>query len=934
MLVFTLMSVGFYFVVTGEQKIAASDRDNAVAFYGAEGALEKMSSDLAAFFVTHTSPTPSQIDGLTATAYRPTIPGVTFATTGGYTILYQTATGGTTLASTVKAIGGSGPLAGLQGIVTPFTLQVIAQGPNNTEVKLTREVQEVAVPVFSFGIFSENDLSFFAGPAFNFGGRVHTNANLFLAEGNGNTLTLADKVTAYQDVIRTQLSNGWATSSNYTGTVNVLQTPGNYRALASTEGSVTGGPGSATNTNWRTLSLSTYNGNIRTRATGAKMLNLALALAGGTPIDMLRRPPSGEDPTSGIGSARFFNQASMRILLSDTAAAITGLPGVSTNAPLALNASLNTGGTPTLPTDSCHPPVALSPGYAADNDYMSPANTTLLGGYIKIEIQLNATPGTWQDVTQEVLSLGISRDIQAPPPAGCPNISILRLQRERPIQMAQPASSRSSGGSLAASTTYYYVVTALGAWGETLGTEKSQATSSSNKTITLNWGTVFPGATGYKVYRGTSAAGENGYINVSGGMTVTSGSTTSYTDTGGTALTAATPPTSILTTSGATTTATNFVPINMYDTREGEVRDVTATGVSLNGIMNIVEVDVNNLQKWFGNTLCTGSTVPTSCPSGALALSNSGYILYVSDRRGNQDGSGNETGEYGNEDGINPSSSTGTPDTVRDAAEDVNVNGALDTYGATPHPIAVDSTTGSPWPTFMTTATPLTRITAAQGRKNSVVLFRRALRLVNGALGNLPPLTHANCTVATGGFTAVAENPVYILGDYNADTTNGWNNATGFCHVAAAVIGDAVTLLSSIWDDSDSFTNPTDPNGRAGATTWYRTAIISGKNFAFTRPTGYTTYQDFGTDGGTHNFLRYLEDWGGQTLNYRGSIVSFYIARQALGIYKCCTTVYSPPSRGYNFDVDFLNISLLPPGTPRFTDVNALSFKQAILPTQ
>jgi hypothetical protein len=32
--------------------------------------------------------------------------------------------------------------------------------------------------------------------------------------------------------------------------------------------------------------------------------------------------------------------------------------------------------------------------------------------------------------------------------------------------------------------------------------------------------------------------------------------------------------------------------------------------------------------------------------------------------------------------------------------------------------------------------------------------------------------------------------------------------------------------------------------------------------------------------------------------------------------------------------VDFLNISLLPPGTPRFTDVNALSFKQAILPTQ
>jgi hypothetical protein len=25
---------------------------------------------------------------------------------------------------------------------------------------------------------------------------------------------------------------------------------------------------------------------------------------------------------------------------------------------------------------------------------------------------------------------------------------------------------------------------------------------------------------------------------------------------------------------------------------------------------------------------------------------------------------------------------------------------------------------------------------------------------------------------------------------------------------------------------------------------------------------------DFGTDGGVHNFLRYLEEWGGQTSNY------------------------------------------------------------------
>lgn len=107
---------------------------------------------------------------------------------------------------------------------------------------------------------------------------------------------------------------------------------------------------------------------------------------------------------------------------------------------------------------------------------------------------------------------------------------------------------------------------------------------------------------------------------------------------------------------------------------------------------------------------------------------------------------------------------------------------------------------------------------------------------------------------------------------------------------------------------------------------------MGGKNLSFPQPTWGNL--DSGTDGGVHNFLRYIENWGGQTLNYRGSLVSFYIARQATGIYKCCNVVYSPPSRGYNFDIDFQSIAKLPPGTPRFTDVNALSFQQAILPSQ
>ena len=73
----------------------------------------------------------------------------------------------------------SGPFQGLVGLATPYTMTVTARLPDGSEASLTRTLQTVAIPVFQFGIFSENDLSFFAGPNFNFGGRVHSNSNIF-----------------------------------------------------------------------------------------------------------------------------------------------------------------------------------------------------------------------------------------------------------------------------------------------------------------------------------------------------------------------------------------------------------------------------------------------------------------------------------------------------------------------------------------------------------------------------------------------------------------------------------------------------------------------------------------------------------------------------------------------------------------------------------
>ena len=119
-----------------------------------------------------------------------------------------------------------------------------------------------------------------------------------------------------------------------------------------------------------------------------------------------------------------------------------------------------------------------------------------------------------------------------------------------------------------------------------------------------------------------------------------------------------------------------------------------------------------------------------------------------------------------------------------------------------------------------------------------------------------------------GGFTVASENPVYVFGDYNSNAGDPfWGNPNGAAdinHAAAAVLADAVTLQSNPptvanpavgWSDLNSMINALTLTNRNASPTYYRLAIAGGKNMNFPQPAG--TGQDFGTDGGVHNFLRW-----------------------------------------------------------------------------
>jgi len=956
MLLMSSLVVGFVLLITSGQKLSGTNSDQSRAFYGAEAGMEKMTADIGTLFDTNYSPSAAQIN--TIAAAPPAISGVQyqrFDGTSGYQINYATDGNGNPAADVTTVQ--SGAYQGMTALATQYTLLVTARTTSGNEVKLQRTTQTVGIPMFQFGIFSQTDLSFFPGPDFNFGGRTHTNGNLFLAAGG--TLTLADRVTAVQNVIRTNLSNGYSTQTGqYPGAVDITTSPGtsSYRALAYTEGSLTGTVGSSANPNWTNISLgaTNYAGNLRNGATGATALNLGIVLLGnGTTqaIDLIRRPVSTNESAS-VTNLRYYAQASLKILLSDNPTDIMSLPCIDTStqpfnlasiatpvaswpttgAPATLKTLMTTNNTAGRNT----PPVPLAASgavkgataYASANGYWLPtpnaaaystaAGLPIIQGYLKIEVQTAyGTPcGTWRDVTTEVLSYGYAgRNLN-------PQTGLTAAQ----YGTAEPL---------------------LGLPGAILGGSSCQDVHP-NAIIRL------------ERVRDNPANWAN-----------TNGSTRCGT------LNSATPASQIYPTNPA-----DYWPNALFDVREGTVRDVSPTGslaginyssmVTLGGVMDYIEVDAKNLAGYLAGTgVYAGKSGHLSYDS---VNAPNDYTVYISDRRGNYTASAlanawpplspsaHETGEYGWSDFVNPGSTNGCPNNTQDTGEDLDGLGSTGfyTYGQNPTYIMAAGTAytaltfgqygfysaGAPGNLYGTAATnalaahpgctvtspatiwPMTEVLHAnEARENPNPFFRRAVKIMDGnlltALGTCPGTVPCGLAIA-------AENPAYIQGDFNANSAGGGFNDP---NVAVSVNADSLTLLSNAYNDVNSFAFPYN-NNHTATTTYYRAAVMAGKGISFPQPTGYAVSQDFGTDGGVHNFLRYIENWGGQTLNYRGSIISMYSSRQSISAFKCCTTVYSPPTRGYNFDTEFLTPSLLPPRTPLFRDVNTTGFTQLLLPTQ
>jgi hypothetical protein len=234
----------------------------------------------------------------------------------------------------------------------------------------------------------------------------------------------------------------------------------------------------------------------------------------------------------------------------------------------------------------------------------------------------------------------------------------------------------------------------------------------------------------------------------------------------------------------------------------------------------------------------------------------------------------------------------GRPDAFLDGREDVGVDLLEVDVGALEDWVAVN------YPGRRVDILYVTFVNANPG--NPIADFP-AVRLINGSVLRYP------LTVAT-------DRPVYVQGDYNS---GAWQ--------PAAIMGDAVTFLSAGWVDAAHAAFPAAPTPATGEM-WVFAAIAAGHSAT------PCDYQDAGCvgppyGGGLENFPRFLEQWSGVQMHYRGSLVSLFQSQFANRQRWSWRHYYDPPDRDWQFETRFRDPTQLPPGTPAMVSVSPIAFR-------
>ena len=201
------------------------------------------------------------------------------------------------------------------------------------------------------------------------------------------------------------------------------------------------------------------------------------------------------------------------------------------------------------------------------------------------------------------------------------------------------------------------------------------------------------------------------------------------------------------------------------------------------------------------------------------------------------------------------------------------------------------------------------------GGNTPTILYVADRRNIGSTAQSVVRLTRAtSLPYNTGlGFTVATQNPLYVQGNYNTTinsntfaTALGSTTNTPGSSVPAALLSDAITILSPSWSDALS-SGPY--ASRIASSMTLNAAIVTGNV-----PTTGTTDTTF--SGGVHNLTRFLEVWTSIPLTLNTSIVVLYSSQIATNQFQLPGAYYNPPNRNWGFDETYYSPNKQPPGVP------------------
>jgi hypothetical protein len=947
-----------------EIRIAGADLQRTQAFYASSSALEKMNHDFSNLFRSKMRPNEADLNLIENSPPAELV-------TEGYVFnqsldeddvrLNALRTMQNLPATTYPRVNiPEGPYAGLYATLVPYKMSSTATSVyNGTQVKLEREFNNYLVPLFQFGIFSNEDVEIHPGPLMTFNGRIHSNGNVYALRntkflnrvtmggefirdatrgGEPNTQLGNENVWFEVNSINVQSTLGNGSMTSGSGTVGGPNLPG---STAGTRGYFPGSPNGIANPNWESLSVRSpvsgtpnrFGGQVLTNTTGATQLKMPLELDGSSPAELIKRALPSDSEI--LAASRYHSKSQVRILIDDEsagtgAANVAGIPAgkgvlLSAFSPLPLGSGsvlkriddsgsfvsgdslitqkTGSGNQTAMTVRGVKSGVDTSPGY-----YI-PAGAGIRG---RILIEVTKPDGTTVDVTQTILSMGMTE--------GEPN-GIVYLQR--PLWAAFVQGSRDRAGNR-------FDLTYL--------TNNTQMTADGE--IKDN-GSLFDAMRGF-----------------------ITGNLNSLDDDGGS-----------LSREATAVDYNQIVPINVYNVREGWFRSqLSEFDIYERGMTSVVEINMKNLARWldglYDANLLSGTNAVSSNIQGT-----EGYVVYVSDRRGDRvkieykrDGT-----QYNSTNGFVDNEDIYGPNNTLDAGEDVIDYGWDSTRGGANKKGTLQKDTqelpdlGTTWSAPVLPADAAARRLRAEtvlkwtnydAGNNKAKHFRSAVRLFNAeklsftaASGKLSP---------TKGITIASENMVYLWGNYNATGITGIPtggstlNDGGFtgAQIPSSIVSDSFFALSKTWFDALSALYPegsADARNLTGEgyrmadenlpdvtqSTTVRAGIIAGTNISSLTAQPGRDADGLRRNGGVINFPRFLETWNlngiTRTWNYAGSFIPLYRSTQALSNWENDTSViYMPPRRNWSFDQTFLNPNQLPPGTPFFQYVSSTGFRQKL----